>query len=129
MYFYSKPFYIEKIYTYFFNKIIQDVLSTISGQVYLIQEALRTHSNRCLIAKDKYVTVNQNSALFITMNPADKKYGGRQQLPDNLKQLFRPVLMSVPDNTLISEILLFSEGFKNAKNWAIKLNTLYDFSK
>lgn len=63
------------------------------------------------------------------MNPAGKEYGGRQQLPDNLKQLFRPVLMSAPDNRLITEILLYSEGFKNAKNWSIKLNTLYEFSK
>ena len=42
------------------------------------------------------ITVNHNTGIFITMNPATKGYGGRQKLPVNLKQLFRPVAMSVP---------------------------------
>jgi dynein heavy chain 2 len=42
------------------------------------------------------------------MNPAGKHYGGCTKLPDNLKQLFRPVAMSVPDNELIAETLMFS---------------------
>jgi len=46
----------------------------------------------------KRVEVNFNSAIFVTLNPAGKGYGGRSKLPDNLKQLFRPVAMSIPDN-------------------------------
>lgn len=59
------------------------------------------------------------------MNPAGKGYGGRSKLPDNLKQLFRPVAMSVPDNELIAETLLFSEGFKHAKKLAAKIVSLF----
>ena len=57
------------------------------------------------------ITVNHNAGIFITMNPAMKGYGGRQKLPDNLKQLFRPVAMSVPGNELIAKVIMFAEGF------------------
>lgn len=54
----------------------------------------------------RQVRVDENLGIFITMNPANKEYGGRQKLPDNLKQLFRPVSMSQPDNKLISEVFV-----------------------
>ena len=71
------------------------------------------------------IEVNKNAGIFVTMNPAGKGYGGRSKLPDNLKQLFRPVAMSVPDNELIAETLLFSEGFKQAKKLSNKIVSLF----
>ena len=50
-----------------------------------------------------------------------KGYDGRQNLPDNLKQLFRPVAMSVPDNELIAEVMMFADGFKSAKIMAQRI--------
>ncbi|EJW69855.1 hypothetical protein WUBG_19238, partial [Wuchereria bancrofti] len=75
------------------------------------------------------VPVDLNSAIFITLNPASKGYGGRQKLPDNLKQLFRPVIMSVPDNELIAETILSAEGFCNAKKLSRKLVSIFNLSK
>ena len=75
------------------------------------------------------IEVNKNAGIFVTMNPAGKGYGGRSKLPDNLKQLFRPVAMSVPDNELIAETLLFSEGFRTAKILATKIVSLFKLCK
>jgi dynein heavy chain 2 len=63
------------------------------------------------------------------MNPAGKGYGGRQKLPDNLKQLFRPVVMSHPDNDQIAEVILYCEGFKYAKSIGKKLVEVFDLSR
>lgn len=75
------------------------------------------------------VDIDHNSGIFITMNPAGKGYGGRQKLPDNLKQLFRPVAMSKPDNEQIAEVILFSEGFKAGKELGRKLVAVFNLSK
>ena len=53
------------------------------------------------------------AAIFVTLNPAGKGYGGRRKLPDNLKSLFRPVAMSKPDINVIANVMLFAEGFTN----------------
>ncbi|KAL3981550.1 Dynein heavy chain N-terminal region 2 family protein [Acanthocheilonema viteae] len=111
-----------------FNRLDQTVLSAVSMQIQAIQDAIKSRSGKCMLA-DRDIPVDLNSAIFITLNPASKGYGGRQKLPDNLKQLFRPIIMSVPDNELIAETLLSSEGFCDAKKLSRKLVSIFDLSK
>ena len=72
--------------------------------------------------EDTNINSYNECAIFITMNPT---YSGRTELPDNLKSLFRPVSMIIPDSLLISEKLLYSYRFFEAK--ALKQILVYTF--
>ncbi|VDN17047.1 unnamed protein product [Gongylonema pulchrum] len=77
-----------------FNRLDESVLSAVSMQIQIIQNAIKSRSAKCSLG-NREIPVDLNSAIFITLNPAGKGYGGRQKLPDNLKQLFRPIVMEM----------------------------------
>ena len=111
-----------------FNRLEEMTLSAVSMQIQPIQTALKQNLGSVILL-DKETSLDPNSGIFVTMNPAGKGYGGRQKLPDNLKQLFRPVVMSKQNNELIAEVTLFSDGFKDAKNIGKKLVGVLNASK
>jgi dynein heavy chain 1 len=120
------------------------MLSAVSQQIQTIQEALRQQSaanksKNLRSTKSKYlffeildtlkieivgktITVNSNMAIFITMNPG---YAGRSNLPDNLKMLFRSLAMTVPDKVLIAQVMLYSQGFRQAEILSKKIVPLF----
>ncbi|KAM9310019.1 dynein axonemal heavy chain 11 [Pholidichthys leucotaenia] len=108
-----------------FNRIPVDVLSVVAVQVKAIQDAIRSKKKRFQFL-DKDIDLKHSVGIFITMNPG---YAGRTELPENLKALFRPCAMVVPDTELICEIMLVAEGFRCAKLLARKFIALYNLCK
>jgi dynein heavy chain 2 len=111
-----------------FNRLKEDQLSAISQQIQTIQHAIKNRISPIPLL-NRSVDVNFNSGIFVTLNPAGKGYGGRSRLPDNLKALFRPVAMGAPDNEIIAEVSLVTEGFRNSKDLASKIVSLFKLSK
>ncbi|KAJ3130163.1 Cytoplasmic dynein 2 heavy chain 1 [Nowakowskiella sp. JEL0407] len=111
-----------------FNRLEPSCLSAVSQQIQVIQSALK--SNFPVVSLlGKSVNLSPNSGIFVTLNPAGKNYGGRQNLPDNLKQLFRSVAMTHPDNELIAEVMLLSEGFQQGKELGSKVVSVFTLCK
>ncbi|XP_059473724.1 dynein beta chain, ciliary isoform X2 [Neocloeon triangulifer] len=108
-----------------FNRISVEVLSVVAVQVKSVQDAIRERKQTFNFMGETIPLV-PTVGIFITMNPG---YAGRTELPENLKALFRPCAMVVPDFELICEIMLVAEGFQEARVLARKFITLYTLCK
>eukprot|EP00756_Hemistasia_phaeocysticola_P023549 Hpha_TRINITY_DN15900_c0_g17::TRINITY_DN15900_c0_g17_i1::g.73779::m.73779/K10414/DYNC2H, DNCH2; dynein heavy chain 2, cytosolic len=111
-----------------FNRLKEDQLSAISQMIQVIQAAIKNREDECDLL-GRRIDVNLNAGIFVTLNPAGKGYGGRSKLPDNLKQLFRAVAMSVPDVNLIAETTLTAEGYVHARDISRRITTVFSLSK
>jgi dynein heavy chain len=100
------------------------VAQQVAQQLLCIQTALKA-SLRTFVFEGRDIRLQHSVGVFITMNPG---YAGRTELPDNLKALFRPMAMMVPDYALVAEVMLFSEGFNDAKTLSRKMVKLYKLS-
>ncbi|KAI9672025.1 MAG: Dynein heavy chain, cytoplasmic [Trizodia sp. TS-e1964] len=109
-----------------FNRLEERILSAVSQQVQNIQLGLKKtvdDPKAQIELVGRQLRVNANTGIFITMNPG---YAGRSNLPDNLKKLFRSVAMSKPDKELIAEVMLYSQGFSQAKQLSKQTVPFFD---
>ncbi|CCW68554.1 unnamed protein product [Phytomonas sp. Hart1] len=108
-----------------FNRINIEVLSVIASQLLEIKLAIQNGQESFTFQGTPNIRVRATYGAFATMNPG---YAGRTELPDNLKILFRPVAVMTPDFRMIAEVILYSEGFKDAKDLSLKITQLYKLS-
>lgn len=117
-----------------FNRIDLEVLSVVAQQVQTIFNGIRAQVNVVYFPADEPsekqsamqatvpVALNHDCGIFITMNPG---YAGRQELPENLKALFRSVAMMVPESSMIIKVKLSSVGYMEYEQLSKKFYFLY----
>lgn len=106
-----------------FNRIELPVLSVVAQQVLAITNAKRIHApSFCFPGDTQLINLKSDVGYFITMNPG---YQGRQELPENLKALFRNVAMMAPDREIIMKVRLCSAGYTHFQELAHKFTCLY----
>lgn len=100
-----------------FNRMEPRILAIIAQVLITLQTAMKARSADVVLDESR-IGLRPDCAVFITLNPL---YAGRNELPMNLKALFRQVAMVVPDSSLITEMLLYSSGFFGAQSLAKKI--------
>lgn len=119
----KSPIYFDLGILRRFNRIELPVLSVVAQQVLAITTAKRVGASKFTFPGDsKAIELDPTVGYFITMNPG---YAGRQELPQNLKTLFRSVAMMVPDREIIMKVKLCSVGYMHFTDLARKFNVLY----
>lgn len=106
-----------------FNRISLATLSVVAAQIESITQAKKQGLKRFNFPNEAQpIGLIQSCGYFITMNPG---YAGRQELPENLKVLFRSVSMMMPNRQVIMKVKLASVGYQTYDPLSKKFNVLY----
>ncbi|KAG7660522.1 DYN1 [[Candida] subhashii] len=97
-----------------FNRLDDKNLSAVSHSIENIEHGLR-NPEASISVSGRDIKVNPDTGIFVTMNPG---YVGRNELPENLKKLFRSFAMTRPDSEKIVEVILTSQAFEHSRELA-----------
>ncbi|KAA0162679.1 hypothetical protein FNF28_04622 [Cafeteria roenbergensis] len=114
-----------------FNRLLVGALSVAAEQFGAVAAARRAGATEVLLPGDASPAALLPRCIHVavTMNPRGKDYAGRSELPDNLKSLFRPVAMMVPDREAILRVRLCALGFREFSGLATKLDALFGMAQ
>lgn len=102
-----------------FNRLDSANLSALASQVEAIQRGLNNYSDHHQVElSGNSFSIHPNTGLFVTMNPG---YAGRNELPENMKRLFRSFSMERPDLEMIIDVILTSQQLVHTKSLSEKL--------
>lgn len=104
------------------NRLSPNILSSISTLIENISHG-RKEPNQLVELNGRYVSVHPETGIFVTMNPS---YAGRNELPENLKRLFRAFSMEKPESVSIAEVILTSHGFLDSEPLAQALVSIFE---
>uniref|UniRef100_A0A8D8RBM8 Dynein heavy chain 2, axonemal n=1 Tax=Cacopsylla melanoneura TaxID=428564 RepID=A0A8D8RBM8_9HEMI len=116
-----------------FDRVRFDVMSVAAQNLTTLFQALSERSTSVCL-EGQTVRIRRTAGVFIcTTTDTNRRQRpdllnvSRTELPDNLKTMFRPVCMMVPDAQYITEVKLFLMGFNpdNCQALAVAITTLY----
>ena len=107
-----------------FHRIDKQVLSVIAHQILSIQRAIHAGMTQMLF-EDSDIRICSDCAVIVTTETL-QDHEVADNIPDNLKVLFRPVAMFNPDLALIAELMLKSFGFDETRELSQKLASMVD---
>ena len=105
-----------------FNRLEDKVLSAVSQNIELIQNALAENETEIDFLGSP-LCLNQNTAIFITLN---RNYLGRSRLPENLKKNFREFSILKPDGEVITKVLMRIQGIADEVKLAPKVIRFFE---
>lgn len=105
-----------------FNRLDSSNLSALASQIEAIQTGINGENHQVEIAGHS-ISVHPKTGLFVTMNPG---YVGRNELPENLKRLFRSFSMERPDLEMIIDVILTSQKLTHTEELSSRLVRFYE---
>ncbi|XP_059609452.1 dynein axonemal heavy chain 7 [Phlebotomus argentipes] len=107
-----------------FNNVTLKIISVVSQQILTLQRSIAGKCSKVTFDGTK-LHLDPTCAIFATLVRNRKK----NDLPDSMKVLFRPISFTAPHSQMVIEVELFASGFREGKFLATKIIKLFELSK